>query len=52
VRDNHDHVRVSKSGGGLKIEVQNSEEHVDVWLPLRAAYDTAWSLQSRFKDDK
>ena len=52
VKDGTDHVTVSKAGDGLNIEVQSPEEHVKVWLPLRAAYDTAWSLQSRFKDAK
>jgi len=52
VRDIGEHVRISKVGGGLKIEVQSPEEHVDVWIPLRAAYETAASLQSRFKDEK
>jgi hypothetical protein len=52
VHDNQQHVRVSKAGGGLKIEVQSPDEHVDVWVPLRAAYDTASSLESRFRDGK
>ena len=50
--DDRTHVTVSKAGGGLKIEVESPEEHVNVWVPLRAAYDTAWSLQSRFKNVK
>ncbi len=52
VRDSRDHVRISKAGNGLKIEVDSPREHVDVWVPLRAAYDAAGTLQSRFENEK
>lgn len=54
VKDGHDHVLVTKAGGGLKVEVESPEEHVNVWVPLRAAYDTVSSLESRFgsEDEK
>lgn len=48
VKDAHDHVLITKAGGGLKIEVESPEEHVNVWVPLRAAYDAAGALQLRF----
>jgi hypothetical protein len=47
VRDAQDHVLVSKSGDGLLVEEESREEHVKVWVPLRAIYDTVGVLQSR-----
>ena len=47
VRDAQNHVLVSKSGDGLLVEEESREEHVRVWVPLRAIYDTAGVLQSR-----
>jgi hypothetical protein len=47
VRNNEDHVRISKSGEGLDIDSESPGEHVHVWVPLRAIYDTADALQSR-----
>jgi hypothetical protein len=47
VRDADQHVLVSKSGDGLLVEEQSQQEHVKVWVPLRAIYDTADVLQSR-----
>ena len=52
VKSGDEHVRVAKAGGGIKVEVHSPEENVDVWVPLRAAYDTVWELQSRFPDGK
>ncbi len=46
-RDHDEHVRISKSGDGLDIEVESPREHVHVWVPLRAIYDTADALASR-----
>lgn len=51
VKDGDQHVRVAKAGGGLKVEVHSPEENVDVWVPLRAAYDTVWELHSRFSNE-
>jgi hypothetical protein len=47
VRDGHDHVLVSKSGDGLLVEEESRNEHVKVWVPLRAIFDTAQVLESR-----
>jgi hypothetical protein len=47
VRDNHEHVLVSKSGDGISVEEESPKEHVKVWVPLRAIYDTAGVLQAR-----
>lgn len=47
VRDRNDHVRVAKAGDGLDIEEESPEEHVHVWVPLRAIYDTAGVIESR-----
>lgn len=47
VRDGNQHVLVSKSGDGLSVEEDSPQEHVKVWVPLRAIYDTADVLQSR-----
>ena len=47
VRDHEDHVRVSKAGAGLDIDSESPGEHVHVWVPLRAIYDTADALESR-----
>jgi hypothetical protein len=48
VRSGTDHVQIKKAGGGLNIEVESEQEHVRVWVPLRAVYDTATVFQSRF----
>jgi hypothetical protein len=48
VRSGTDHVHVQKAGGGIKVEVETDEEHVNVWVPLRAVYDATSVLQSRF----
>lgn len=47
VRDQHEHVLVSKAGEGISIEEESEKEHVKVWVPLHAIYDTAGVLQSR-----
>jgi hypothetical protein len=47
VRDGDEHVVVSKAGDGLSVEEDSPQEHVKVWVPLRAIYDTADVLQSR-----
>jgi predicted HAD superfamily phosphohydrolase len=52
VNDGDQHVRVAKAGSGIKVEVHSPEEDVNVWIPLRATYDTVWELQSRFTDEK
>ena len=52
VKSGDQHVRVAKAGGGIKVEVHSPEEDVNVWVPLRAAYDTVWELQSRFSNEK
>jgi len=46
-----EHVRVAKSGSGLDVEVQKPSEHVHVWVPLSAVYDTADALESRLDRD-
>ena len=48
VQDSDCDVRVSKVGGGINVEVQEPDEHVKVWVPLRAAYDAASALRERF----
>jgi hypothetical protein len=48
VRDRDQHVRIAKVGNGLDIEEDSPREHVKVWVPLRAVYDTAEVLSSRF----
>jgi hypothetical protein len=47
VRDADQHVLISKSGDGLSVEEESPQEHVKVWVPLRAIYDTADVLESR-----
>ena len=47
VRDNHEHVLISKVGDGISIEEDSPKEHVKVWVPLKAVYDSAGVLQSR-----
>jgi hypothetical protein len=47
VRDHEEHVRISKAGAGLDVDVESPGEHVHVWVPLRAIYDTADALESR-----
>jgi hypothetical protein len=49
VRDGDEHVRVAKSGGGLEVEEESPREHVHVYVPLRALYDTAEVLQGRLE---
>ena len=51
VRDGQQHVVISKSGDGLSVEEESPQEHVKVWVPLRAIYDTAGVLESRAKAD-
>lgn len=48
VEDAKEHVRIAKSGDGLDIDEESPREHVHVWVPLRAIYDTADAFQSRF----
>jgi hypothetical protein len=47
VRDGDEYVRIAKVGGGLDIQEDSPREHVRVWVPLRAVYDTAEVLSSR-----
>jgi hypothetical protein len=47
VLDEKQHVRIAKVGEGLDIESESPQEHVHVWVPLRAIYDTAEALESR-----
>ncbi len=47
VRDKHEHVLISKAGDGISIDEESEKEHVKVWIPLHAIYDTAGVLQSR-----
>jgi hypothetical protein len=51
VRDSGEHVRIAKSGDGLDIEEESPREHIHVWVPLRAVYDTANALKSRVVTD-
>jgi len=47
VRDGREHVLISKAGDGISIDEETPKEHVKVWVPLRAVYDTAGVLESR-----
>jgi hypothetical protein len=47
VRDAHEHVLISKAGDGISIEEESAKEHVKLWIPLHAIYDTAAVLKSR-----
>jgi hypothetical protein len=47
VIDDREHVRIAKVGDGLDVDSESAEEHVHVWVPLRAIYDTAEALESR-----
>jgi hypothetical protein len=47
VRDGDQHVLISKAGDGLSVVEDSPQEHVKVWVPLRAIYDTADVLESR-----
>jgi hypothetical protein len=47
VRDPHEHVLISKAGDGISVEEESATEHVKVWIPLHAIYDTAGVLESR-----
>ena len=47
VRDKDEHVLISKAGDGISIEEESPKEHVKVWVPLHAIYDTAGVLESR-----
>jgi hypothetical protein len=47
VRDGDEHVLITKAGDGLSIEEDSPQEHVKVWVPLRAIYDTAEVLETR-----
>jgi hypothetical protein len=49
VRDKQEHVVISKAGDGISIEEESEKEHVKVWVPLHAIYDTAGVLQSRME---
>ena len=46
VRDNREHVLISKAGDGISVEEETPKEHVKVWVPLHAIYDTAGVLES------
>lgn len=48
VHDSENDVHVSKIGGGINVDVRSPDEHVKVWVPLRAAYDAASALEERF----
>jgi hypothetical protein len=48
VRSDREHILVTKVGSGLEIEEDSPREHVKVWVPLRAVYDTAEVLTQRF----
>lgn len=47
VRDRNEHVLISKAGDGISVEEESPKEHVKVWIPLHAIYDTANVLESR-----
>jgi hypothetical protein len=47
VRDAHEHVLICKAGDGISIEEESPNEHVKVWVPLHAIYDTAEVLQAK-----
>lgn len=47
VRDDREHVLISKLGDGISIMEDSPKEHVNVWVPLKAIYDTAGVLESR-----
>jgi hypothetical protein len=47
VRDGDEYVRVAKSGSGIEVEEESPREHVHVYVPLRAIYDTAEVVQGR-----
>ena len=47
VIEDKDHVRIAKVGEGLAIDSESPDEHVHVWVPLRAIFDTAEALESR-----
>jgi hypothetical protein len=47
VRDGEQHVLIAKSGDGISVEEESPQEHVKVWVPLHAIYDTAGVLESR-----
>jgi len=50
VHSGEEYVHVSKIGGGINVEVSSPEEHVKVWVPLRAIYDATDALQERFNE--
>jgi hypothetical protein len=47
VKDNREHILISKVGDGISIVEDSPKEHVNVWVPLKAIYDTAGVLESR-----
>ncbi len=49
VRDGDQHVRVAKSGNGLEVEEESPREHVHVYVPLRAIYDTAEVFEAKLE---
>jgi len=51
VRNGHEHVLIRKSGDGLSVEKESPRENVNVWVPLRAVYDTADVLESRARSN-
>jgi len=51
VRDGNEHVRISKADGGLDVEEVSPREHIHIWVPLRAIYDTADAFESRFSTE-
>jgi hypothetical protein len=50
VRDVHQHILISKTGDGISIEEESPKEHVKVWVPLHAIYDTAAVLEAKAGD--
>jgi hypothetical protein len=51
VREDNQHVRIAKIDGGLDVEEESPREHVHVWVPLRAIYDTADAFLFRFSGE-
>jgi hypothetical protein len=51
VRDRTQHILIAKSGDGLSIDKESPREHVRVWIPLHAIYDTAGVLESHLESE-
>ena len=51
VRDRTQHILIAKSGDGLSIVKESPREHVRVWIPLHAIYDTAGVLESHLESE-